>query len=53
VTPGFERLDRDHVVLRGRLGADSIVARLRRVDETKFLLVQRGFHWTQEKPFNL
>jgi hypothetical protein len=42
----------ERIVLRGRIGADSIVATLQRVDETRFLLVSRGYHWVQEQPFN-
>jgi hypothetical protein len=40
------------LVLSGRVGGDTIVARLKRVDETKFLLNARGFNWVQELPFN-
>src|SRR5262249_23120435 len=39
----------DRIVLRGRIGADSVVAALQRVDETRFLLVSRGYHWIQEQ----
>jgi hypothetical protein len=39
-------------VLAGRLGSDSLVLRLRRIDENRFLLMNRGFHWIQEQPFN-
>ena len=39
-------------LLRGRVGGDSIVASLRRLDESKYLLVSRGFRWIQERPFN-
>jgi hypothetical protein len=42
----------DRIVLRGRIGADSVVAILQRVDESGFLLVSRGYHWIQEQPFN-
>jgi len=40
------------LVLSGRVGGDTIVARLKRVDESKFLLNARGFNWVQELPFN-
>jgi hypothetical protein len=42
----------ERIVLRGRIGADSVVAILQRVDESRFLLVSRGYHWIQEQPFN-
>jgi hypothetical protein len=52
MTLNFEQVDPDHVVLRGNVGGASIVARLERVDERNYLLLNRGFHWIQEKPFN-
>ena len=45
--PHNEQLELDGV-LRG----DSLHIRLHRVDETKFLLVSRGYHWIDELPFN-
>jgi len=48
----YTRPDTDHLVLSGKLGGDSMVVRLRRVDEKRFLLVNRGYHWIQELPFN-
>ena len=44
--------DAEHLVLAGKVGADSLVVRLRRYDEQRFTLVNRGFHWIQELPFN-
>jgi len=38
--------------LWGHLGSRRIVATLHRVDESKFLLLHRGFHWISEYPFN-
>jgi uncharacterized membrane protein YphA (DoxX/SURF4 family) len=38
--------------LWGHLGSRRIVAVLDRVDESKFLLLHRGFHWISERPFN-
>jgi hypothetical protein len=42
----------DLVTLEGTLDGRRICARLRRVDESEFLLVNRGFHWINEFPFN-
>jgi uncharacterized membrane protein YphA (DoxX/SURF4 family) len=42
----------DRLVLDGDLDHHRARFELRRVDETKFLLVSRGFHWIQEYPFN-
>ena len=51
-TLSYTRVDPAHLVLAGKLGADSLVMRLRRYDESRFLLMNRGFHWIQEQPFN-
>ena len=43
--------DTQHLVLRGRLGADSVEMTLRRRNESSYLLVSRGFHWINEVPY--
>jgi uncharacterized membrane protein YphA (DoxX/SURF4 family) len=43
--------DSQHLVLRGRIGRDSIEMRLRRRSESSYLLVSRGFHWVNEVPY--
>ena len=48
----YTRPDSDHLELSGKLGSDSLVMRLRRLDENRFLLMNRGFHWIQELPYN-
>ncbi|HEX3370803.1 MAG TPA: hypothetical protein VHS56_14585 [Candidatus Cybelea sp.] len=48
----FIKTPPDRLRLWGRLGSLRIVATLRRVDESKFLLLHRGFHWVSEYPFN-
>ena len=47
-----DRPARDRLVLEGDLDHRRARLELRRIDETKFLLVSRGFHWVQEYPFN-
>lgn len=42
----------DTLALDGLQGRDSLHIRLRRLDETRFLLVNRGFHWINEFPLN-
>ena len=42
----------DTLELNGLQGRDSLHIRLHRVDETRFLLVNRGFHWINEFPLN-
>ena len=44
----YSRPDADHVILSG----DALTVKLRRLDTSKFLLVNRGFHWINELPFN-
>jgi hypothetical protein len=38
--------------LEGTFGGQKVRARLRRFDESTFLLRSRGFHWVSEFPFN-
>jgi hypothetical protein len=40
--------DNDHIVL----ASAGATIKLRRIDATKFLLVDRGFRWINERPFN-
>ncbi len=48
----FVQMPSNGLRLWGRLGSGRIVATLHRVDESKFLLLHRGFHWISEYPFN-
>jgi hypothetical protein len=48
----YTRPDSEHMVLEGTLSNDPLVVKLKRVDPSKFLLVNRGFHWINERPFN-
>jgi hypothetical protein len=47
----FSRPANDGLALSGQWESDSISVQLRRVDESKFLLLNRGFHWIQSYPF--
>ena len=49
---GFEDPGGGQLVLRGHVGGYAIGATLRRFDESKYLLVSRGFNWIQERPLN-
>jgi uncharacterized membrane protein YphA (DoxX/SURF4 family) len=42
----------EELILKGVLKQDSVVLFLKRYDEKKFLLKNRGFHWVNEVPFN-
>ena len=44
--------DPEHMSVSGTLAGTAIVAKMRRIDETKFVLLNRGFHWVSELPFN-
>jgi hypothetical protein len=41
----------DELTLIGQWRGDSIEVQLKRVDESEFLLLNRGFHWIQAYPF--
>jgi uncharacterized membrane protein YphA (DoxX/SURF4 family) len=48
----YTRVDPEHLLLNGTMGGDALSLRLRRVDVSKFLLLNRGFHWINEMPLN-
>lgn len=48
----FQKTAPDVLAVRGMVDGQNIEARLKRVDASEFLLVNRGFHWINEFPFN-
>lgn len=46
------RPDPDHVQVEGALEGDKISVTLKKIDLTAMPLVSRGFHWTNEFPYN-
>ena len=48
----YEQVSPEVVTLSGALNGSEMTARLRRSEERKFLLTDRGFHWINEFPFN-
>jgi hypothetical protein len=48
----FERADAEHLVLDGEFDGRRIHMDTQLFDRQRFLLVNRGFHWIQELPFN-
>lgn len=49
----YEQPDKDHLVLEGTtIKQNSIRAKLHRMPASSFPLVNRGFHWINEYPFN-
>jgi hypothetical protein len=48
----FEHPDAEHLVVDGEFDGRRIHMETHLFDRQKFLLVNRGFHWIQELPFN-
>jgi hypothetical protein len=48
----WSRPDPSRLTLKGNLDGSPISVELRQIDPAKFLLVNRGFHWINEFPFN-
>jgi hypothetical protein len=44
--------DSEHLELRGSLNGISVTAEFHRLDISRLLLTNRGFHWISEDPFN-
>ena len=47
----YSRTDGGQLSLTGDWSGDAIDVRLNRIDESEFLLLNRGFHWVQFYPF--
>ena len=48
----YENPQPDQLILRGQLGGQPVTAILRRINESRFLLLNRGFHWVNESALN-
>lgn len=48
----FSRPSPEQLVLEGEMSGRNVLIRLKRVDDRKLLLRERGFHWISELPFN-
>jgi hypothetical protein len=51
-TFSYEVPTANELILTGRIDADSMRLRFSRTDEKQYPLMNRGFHWIQEQPFN-
>lgn len=51
-TLSFARPAPDRLTLNGAMDGNQLVMDLRLVDREQFLVLNRGFHWVQERPFN-
>jgi hypothetical protein len=47
----YQRSAGEEVLLTGTMAGRNVRMQLMRVEEKKFLLASRGFHWVQEYPF--
>jgi hypothetical protein len=48
----YSQPDSNHLVLQGTWMNQRVVIRLKKVDTSKLLLTNRGFHWISRYPFN-
>jgi hypothetical protein len=48
----FQRIEPDVLALEGTVDGRQIRGRYRRVPDSRFPLVSRGFHWINERPLN-
>jgi len=48
----FKLVEPDVLALEGTVNGKQIRGRYRRMDDSRFLLLSRGFHWINEQPFN-
>lgn len=48
----FKRAGPDVLALKGTVNGNQIRGRYRRMDDSRFLLISRGFHWINERPLN-
>jgi hypothetical protein len=48
----YSQPDSNHLVMQGTWMNQPVVIRLKKVDTSKLLLINRGFHWISQYPFN-
>jgi hypothetical protein len=51
ITLAYPRTSPNELALTGRWAGDTIAARLRRIDESQFLLRTKGIRWVQSYPY--
>src|SRR5262245_15499419 len=51
-TLSFARPATDRLTLNGAMDGNQLIIDLRPMDREQFLVLNRGFHWVQERPFN-
>jgi hypothetical protein len=49
----YQEPEPDRLVIEGTFDKQPLKVRLRRVDQSEFLLLNRGFHWINETPYNV
>lgn len=48
----YTQPNQGELIFRGRLGEDSIHIHMKKFDPNNFLLLKRGYHWINERPFS-
>jgi len=48
----YTRAGESSLAMEGSVNGERVSIRLTRIDTSKFLLINRGFHWINERPFN-
>jgi hypothetical protein len=49
----YDEPEPDRLVIEGTFNNQRLKVRLHRVDQSEFLLLNRGFHWINETPYNV
>jgi len=47
----YSRPDPEHLEFRGSLNNQQVVIDMRKIDLSKFALINRGFHWVEDGGF--
>lgn len=53
ITLNYQPPDSEILIIEGSYAEHPVKVRLHRVDESQFLLLNRGFHWINELPYNV
>lgn len=48
----YSRPDPDHLLVEGTLKDEALKVRLKKIDTSNTVLMNRGFHWINERPFS-
>jgi hypothetical protein len=48
----YSEPDKEHLFFNGNIKSDSVIIKMKRFDINQFRLVNRGYHWINEYPYN-